>query len=302
MATSVWPVLVHKDMKILALNGGGMRGFVAAQILAKAENTIGASLSTKVDLVAGVSTGSLIGACIGLGIPCTQVSMLYRELQPRVFGKPRGLFRWLLNSKYDTERLVEVLKTQLSHPLGSVNTDFMLYAYRISGERCGLKFWKSWRDDDKELPLWQVAAASCCAPTYFQPLVVDDAYYLDGGMAVNNPSLCALAEAVRRGADLNTVSMLHLGWTPPDGMKHPEKFTGLINAVPSLPSLMIDATDDSVRYQGQQLLGDRYITIGSRPDGSADVDIDSNDWPRMIDYANRLWDQHGQRILDFLKD
>jgi predicted acylesterase/phospholipase RssA len=43
--------------------------------------------------------------------------------------------------------------------------------------------------------IWQVARATSAAPTYFQPIEIDDVLYGDGGTGWNNPVKEAIAEA-----------------------------------------------------------------------------------------------------------
>ena len=38
-----------------------------------------------------------------------------------------------------------------------------------------------------DIPIWQVARATCAAPAYFKPAAIDGQEYLDGGFGTNNP-------------------------------------------------------------------------------------------------------------------
>ncbi|KAM3477663.1 hypothetical protein MY8738_006314 [Beauveria namnaoensis] len=49
--------------------------------------------------------------------------------------------------------------------------------------------------ESKDVPLWQALRATTAAPFYFNPQVIDDVAYQDGGMTYNNPSALALAAA-----------------------------------------------------------------------------------------------------------
>lgn len=291
-------------MKILSLNGGGMRGFVTALILAKAENNIGKSLRESVDLITGVSTGSIIGAALANGMAAQRVVSMYRELQPAIFGNRRNMLRWLFNSRFPSDGLMRVLRDNMNTPLGELETRLMIPAYRISGADTGYtreKFWKSWREGDAKTSLWEVCMASSAAPGMFDPVKIGDEYYVDGGVAANNPSTCAIAEGIQLGAPLSHISILHIGSTPLPAIEKPASFRGLLNTMTSVPGLMVDATVDVIGYQCQRLLGDRYLSIASNPINHPDVTFDSNDFDRMTMYASILWRENEDRIMAFLE-
>src|ERR1700761_9145563 len=78
--------------RILAIDGGGMRGALAVGILAKLEATLREKLgrpnlvlSDYFDLIGGTSTGAIIAAGLALGRSADDLAELYRRLGPRVF-------------------------------------------------------------------------------------------------------------------------------------------------------------------------------------------------------------------------
>lgn len=297
-------------MKILALNGGGMRGYVTAVLLAKAENHFGKHLRDTVGLITGVSTGSIIGAALAAGIPAQRIVSLYRELHPVVFGKRRNFFRWMFQSRFPSSGLESVLKEHLNMKMGDLDYHYMVPAYRISdGKQDGgsmrgythARFWKSWQEDSSSILLWKAVMASCAAPSMFDPVEINGEHYIDGGVAANNPSTCALAEAIELGSSLNECSMMHIGSTPLAAMEKPMSFRGLLRTMTTTPGLMIDATDEVISYQCKRLIGSRYLTINSNPYGYPDVTFDSNDFERMATYASVLFNEHEERIMKFLE-
>jgi patatin-like phospholipase/acyl hydrolase len=60
--------------RILAIDGGGIRGIIAARILVEIEKLAGRSLAQAFDIIAGTSTGGII-AC-GLGVKMTAQALL----------------------------------------------------------------------------------------------------------------------------------------------------------------------------------------------------------------------------------
>src|SRR3954453_18742261 len=75
------------DMKILAIDGGGIRGLIPALVLAEIETRTGRPIASLFDLVAGTSTGAIL-AC-GLTRPqpmsADQLAMLYEQEGPQIF-------------------------------------------------------------------------------------------------------------------------------------------------------------------------------------------------------------------------
>lgn len=83
--------------RILAIDGGGMRGVVPAAFLAEIEDRLGQPVGSYFDLIAGTSTGGLIALGLGFGSRAREILQLYETWSPVVFARrgfrllPRGL-------------------------------------------------------------------------------------------------------------------------------------------------------------------------------------------------------------------
>ena len=62
-----------KPFKILALDGGGVRGIYSAHLLARMEQSFGFQINTCFDLIAGTSTGSIVAGAAAIGIPMPEI-------------------------------------------------------------------------------------------------------------------------------------------------------------------------------------------------------------------------------------
>jgi hypothetical protein len=71
--------LAGDAMKLLAIDGGGIRGIYASHILERMHNEHGTVFHREFDLIAGTSTGSIIAAALAFDIPISKVTALYRE-------------------------------------------------------------------------------------------------------------------------------------------------------------------------------------------------------------------------------
>jgi hypothetical protein len=210
--------------RILALDGGGLRGILSLGILQRLEDLLryrhgggnGFRLAHYFDLIAGTSTGAIIAAALALGWKVEDIRAKYLELGKSVFEK--SLLRdGLLRAKYDDRKLISELQNVFGSDttLGSakVVTGLMIVvkridtgsAWPISNNPIGQYFLDRPNGvvGNRDFPLWQVVRASTAAPSYFDSQLITIAEsqrgipstgeFIDGGMSpYNNPSLIAL--------------------------------------------------------------------------------------------------------------
>ena len=188
--------------RILAIDGGGIKGVFPASFLATVEDAIGDRVGKYFDLIAGTSTGGIIALALGLGIPARDVLGFYERSGPAIFGGNR-LVRFLRQvgfSKYSQTPLRDALttvfgddrlrdsKTRLVIPSLNLETG-EVYVYKTPHHS------RFERDGNERLV--DVALATSAAPTFFPtqrsaagtPLI-------DGGMWANNPTGMAVVEAI----------------------------------------------------------------------------------------------------------
>src|SRR5690242_6029075 len=78
---------------VLSIDGGGIRGIIAATILDRIERKIGLRIHEVFDLIAGTSTGGIIATAIGAGAnngnpyAPNDLVHLYVENGPEIFHK-----------------------------------------------------------------------------------------------------------------------------------------------------------------------------------------------------------------------
>ena len=196
--------------KLLALDGGGIRGVLSLQILARIEELLiresGRSdyrLADYFDYVAGTSTGGIIAAGIALGMPVAEILSFYLNNGPDMFSRASLIRR--LNYKFDEEPLGQQLKTAFGETtsLGSPELECLLLLmmrnvttdspWPISNNPFAKYNATDHPACNLKLPLWQLVRASTAAPTYFPPEVITCGQktfiFVDGGVTMyNNPS------------------------------------------------------------------------------------------------------------------
>ena len=216
--------------RILALDGGGVRGILTLQYLKRIEqllreragNDPDFRLSHYFDLIGGTSTGSIIATGLALGWTVEKLEGLYNDLSEQVFK--RSIWRQgILQAKFPRTPLMKALTTQFGdRTLGSddLQTGLMIMTKRLdSGSPWPLMNNPKGRyfDPDtktgkttpnKDFLLREIVRASTAAPHYFNPEQLRigqgvEGAFVDGGVSPhNNPALQLLLIATTEGFGL----------------------------------------------------------------------------------------------------
>ncbi len=186
--------------RILALDGGGIRGIFTASFLTTLEDLSGRRIADHFDLIVGTSTGGIIGLALAFGVPARRILDLYLEIGRRVFSRPRRL-GMLFRPKYHNAALVRVLREIFGERvINEVTTPVCIMSYELTNS-----YPRVWKDDHAEdsldggeTPAWKIALATSSAPVYFPGARVATAdSHVDGGLFANNPVLIGLTEAAK---------------------------------------------------------------------------------------------------------
>jgi uncharacterized protein len=208
--------------RILALDGGGLRGTFTAAVLAKWDAMIKSGGRSEIvrhfDLLAGTSTGAILAIALGLGLSPLEILEFYRSNGPRIFPKDRRLRHWLKSKHESTTLRASLQEVFGERKLRDSSCRLVLPTVRaIHGEAEAIV---TPHCPDRtgffDISAVDAALASSAAPTYFDEAVVENpiaaASYLDGGIWANNPVLPAIAEAVQHlKVPLNRIDVLSVG-------------------------------------------------------------------------------------------
>lgn len=223
-----------RPKRLLALDGGGIRGALSIEVLAGLEDTLRAELGAGegfvladyFDYIGGTSTGAIIAACLAWGMPVATVRSFYRENAEQMFERSRLVRRW--RHKYEDEALSRRLREEFEGAtLGSERLRTLLMMVMrnattdspwVISNNPRAKYNEPARPDcNLLLPLWQLVRASTAAPVYFPPEVVEtgrhEFVFVDGGITpYNNPAfqlfLMSTLEPYRLGWPAGTDRML----------------------------------------------------------------------------------------------
>ena len=201
--------------KLLAIDGGGIRGVLALEVLQKIEDLLKSRsgradfrLADYFDYIAGTSTGGIIAAGLSSGMSVREILDFYQEAGAQMFVKANLLRR--LRYKFEDEPLAAQLQqvfgigtTLGSEKLRTLLLLVMRNATTDSPWPIGNNPYAKYNDRTRpgcnlDLPLWQLIRASTAAPTYFPPEVIvlsqgraDERQFVfvDGGVTMyNNPA------------------------------------------------------------------------------------------------------------------
>jgi hypothetical protein len=263
--------------RLLAIDGGGIRGIIPARVLVELEARTGRPLWQTFDLVSGTSTGGILACGIAAGLTAQSLLDLYVQRGGEIFSRSP---EWILQTadgvtgpKYDATALEAILKQILGNlTLASAKTALLVPSYALELPRQpgaatepGTYFFKSTAGDNAFLR--DVARATSAAETYFAPYEFTNlsgkiGAFADGGTFADSPGMCAYAEAgnLWPGETLLVVALgTGIGIDP---LPYAEfKDAGLVDWARPIISTFMDGQADVVDYQLRMLEPQRYFRL-----------------------------------------
>ncbi|MBE9182166.1 patatin-like phospholipase family protein [Oculatella sp. LEGE 06141] len=318
--------MTNGKYRILSISGGGVRGIVAAIWLNRLEKKLGSPIWQHFDLIAGTSTGAVIGCALSLGIDTETVVDFYLHQSRTVFPTSaarlwsrlrRTLSEGLDAPRYDGEGLARVLKQVFGDArLSDLRVKPTLITTYNTVNREALVL-KNDRPHYNSLRLWDVCKASSSAPVYFPAHLLQvgnqELPLIDGGIVANNPTACAIAEGVRinkarssdERIDLENFVVASFGTgevTRPIYARQTQEW-GALEWVMPLIDVLFDGSADAVDYIAHHLLTDGNYFRFQTPLNRAYDDIDNADATNLsalITTAQDYLTHGGDALLDKL--
>ncbi len=230
----------NRKIKILSIDGGGIRGIIPAKVLSELEQKLqdlypGKKLYEHFDLICGTSTGAILAIAIALGIPAGDLVKFYKENAVIIFPKwylkilPRKA-RAIITSIYSNKKLRKRLKevyaaanNGIDPLMNDLKTNVCIPVFNGNDGQINVLKTKHHEEyiRDYKLPAYEVALSSASAPVYFPPhtFTFSNKYgsginvnMIDGGIFANNPSLIGILEATdKMGYNFADIHLLSLG-------------------------------------------------------------------------------------------
>lgn len=200
----------NQDIKILSLNGGGVRGLFTISLLAEIERIIETSYGSNnvkigdyFDLITGTSIGGILALGLASGKSARELESTFKEKAPKIFPRTRFRFKKFLTlfwPIYKSEPLYNAITSMIDENMtfNDLNRRVMITSVNLSTGKP--QFFKTPHNPnftrDGVLKLIDAAMATSAAPTYFKPHFCADrnSYFADGGLVSNNPSFVGLRE------------------------------------------------------------------------------------------------------------
>lgn len=200
--------------KILSIDGGGTRGLIPAKILDCIEQEYRDYIPSWFNLMAGTSTGGIICLGLGCGISAGRLVQLYQQeakkiFQENFFDRLSGLDEHM-QADYQHKNFKKILKSIFgTHTLGDLHAqdwlggkdkEIMVCSFDLNPENEADRnrnyrpviFHSAFQRDRNE-KLVDLALRTSAGPTLFP---IYQKKYIDGGVAMNNPTMAAIAYAM----------------------------------------------------------------------------------------------------------
>ena len=270
--------------RILTFDGGGIRGLFTLVLLERLVQ-VQPDFLEKVDFFAGTSTGSIIALGLAHGFTPAEGIDLYREMGSVVFQDSLlddllDLFT-LIGAEYSSDGLKKMLLAKFQQAtLGDLRQRgkyVLVPTFDLDAVKDGVRSWKPkifhnfpGSDSDEGEKVVDVALRSSAAPTYFPTYQG----YVDGGVVANNPSMTALAQALRQGVLQSDICLFSVGTGFVPQFAEGEKLDwGFLQWAPRLLPIILDGLMGVADYQCQAILqDDQYFRLAPLLGEKIDVD------------------------------
>ena len=213
-----------RPLRILSVDGGGIRGIIPLHVLVELERQVkalhGKALHEVFDFFAGTSTGGMIVSALCAksteeGIePATAEDILADyvnhgpDIFPSSFGNRLSTGWGWARRKYSHDSIVKMIRSRVGKcRLRDTAVELLLTSYDMhTGQPYFFKRWRARQDPQmRDHPLWEAVRSTSAAPTFFEPhnlasrdgsgQEIYNRCLVDGGLIANNPAMCAWAEA-----------------------------------------------------------------------------------------------------------
>ncbi|KHN42072.1 Patatin group A-3 [Glycine soja] len=218
---------------VLSIDGGGIRGIIPGVILDYLESQLqeldgeDARLADYFDVIAGTSTGGLVASMLAAPNPkannrplfaANEIVPFYLENSPQIFPQKRGgIFAPLVNigkaltgPKYDGKHFHELIRNKLGGTkLHQTLTNVVIPTFDVKILQPTIfSSYQMAKEPTLDVLLSDICIATSAAPTFLpahyftkqdeQGKVIKEFNLIDGSVAANNPTLCAIREVTKQ--------------------------------------------------------------------------------------------------------
>lgn len=297
------------SFRILALDGGGLKGAFTASALAAWENLTGLRIVDHFDLIAGTSTGGILAIGLGLGFSGRKMLDFYEQRGPVIFpvmrfhSRVRHIMRHVFRPKYSLSILLRELEAAFyggGTPICLKDSCCRLVIpsyHAVTGE--SHLFRTPHHPDliaDANIEAAHAALATAAAPTFFTAAKIANNFvvssYFDGGVWANSPAMAAIIEAVCfLRIPLERIDVLSVGTTEEPFTVRKQTRSGIIGLLwkKRILDLLMNVQQESSLKLTEHLVGDpRFLRVNAvTAPGSYSLD-GPNEIGELADIGNRI--------------
>ncbi len=300
---------MSRKLRILSLDGGGLRGIIPVLILKEIERRTGEKIYNLFDLISGTSTGGLI-AC-GITVSDNQktpkysiqdIEDIYTKRGKDIFPKKGFLGNIIdsissLNKPRFSDKGIDSVLTEYfgTKRMSDCLTPLLISSYDLyNNEALFFKTRHAVSKPSKNALLKDMCRATSAAPTYLPAykFTFDDKtrVCVDGGVYINNPTVASLVEVTKyhqskvydfERVTLSDIIVLSLGtghYSSDLARKKVESW-GLLEWATNITDVMMQAVNQTTTYQGEELTtSDNFLRIN--------LDITEHKYSDMADSSD----------------
>jgi len=251
------------SFRILALDGGGIKGTFTASAIATWELQTNLKMVDHFDLIAGTSTGGILAIGLGLGLSGKEMLEFYKKRGPYIFpvtsfsNRFKYSLRHIFQPKYSQEILLRELEDAYyggKEPklLKESKCRLLIPTYHaIAGKSYVFRTpHHSLMTQDGDTPAAHVALATAAAPSFFSAAkvgnMITESSYFDGGVWANSPVMAAIVEAVCfLDVPLDRIDVLSVGTTEEPFTVREKTRAGILQWSNKLIRLLMTAQEES---------------------------------------------------------
>eukprot|EP01103_Thecamoeba_quadrilineata_P001111 TRINITY_DN1098_c0_g3_i1.p1 TRINITY_DN1098_c0_g3~~TRINITY_DN1098_c0_g3_i1.p1 ORF type:complete len:971 (+),score=190.39 TRINITY_DN1098_c0_g3_i1:79-2991(+) len=249
-------------IRILAIDGGGIRGLVPIEMLKRIERETKCTISSMFDLIIGTSTGALLSVAVGAKkMKLRDIQTMYEELGTKIFSRSsvsKALKMARSTARYSALKLSQNLIAafdsttrfcDIEHPkviaVASSTAKYPVdsFLFRTYDPE------NSSYSGSSQYRLWEGARASASAPTFFKPLKIDGHVFMDGALVANNPTIIGIHEARSIWKDRPIDCVVSLGTGKFSSFRNKTNLVGIVNTV-----MGIALNPDTVHREVERML------------------------------------------------
>jgi predicted acylesterase/phospholipase RssA len=238
-ATAVRPM---RGLRILSLDGGGIRGLAELEVLREIERVTSRRISDLFDLVIGTSTGGFLSILVCMQRPLNEIEKDYWKIRDMLAQAPIiSEFKRIATGTSHSSENADMILSSIFGDAGlsdlppmpkcvvvAANVDtypLQPYLFR-SYEHSREAFSAAEVLGTSLVKAAEAARATTAAPTVFDPAIIGRGRYVDGAVIANNPLWIGLSELALLWPGRPIDAIVSLG-------------TGLMNMRPFTPTSML---------------------------------------------------------------